>query len=94
MEEEVPIPEPTRAGDGEAATVAMTKEEPAVVVPVVEMPTEETPEAGAPGRLKDPWEVAAAAAAYDDAGVSTDIATTSEGGLGDGPSGWPSEEVH
>ena len=88
MEEEVPIPEPTRAGDGEAATVAMTKEEPAVVVPVVEMPTEETPEAGAPGRLEDPWKVAAAAA-LGAVGVSANIASTSEGGLGAGPSEGP-----
>ena len=64
-----------------------------VVEPVVEIPAEEIPEVGAPGRLEDPWEVAAAAAAYDDAGVSTDIATTSEGGLGVGPSEEPEHGV-
>ena len=33
------------------------------VLPVVDIPAEETPEAGAPGRLEDPWEVTAAAVA-------------------------------
>jgi hypothetical protein len=85
VEEEVPVPEPTRAGDGETATVAMMEEEPAVVVPVVEMPAEEMPEAGAPGQLEDPWKVTAAAAVS----VSANIASTSEGGLGAGPSEGP-----
>ena len=87
MEGEVPALVPTRAGDeGAAVAATMAQTAPAmvpVVEPVVEIPAEEISEAWAPGRLEDPWEVAAAAAG---------IASASEGGLGARPSEEPGRE--
>ncbi|XP_039787204.1 translation initiation factor IF-2-like [Panicum virgatum] len=104
-EGEVPAPEPARAGDEGAAAAAMVQTAP-VVVPVVEVPAEETPEAGAPGHLEDPWEVAAAAAVpgamlvadmpvedpWEVAVMAVSIVSASEGGLGAGPSEEPERE--
>ncbi|XP_039787191.1 uncharacterized protein LOC120653534 [Panicum virgatum] len=99
---EVPIPEPMVAGAEDAAAAAMAQTAP-LVVPAEETPTEVMPEAAAPARLVDPWEVAAAAAvagallvmempAGDPREVATaaaGIASASEGGLGARPSEEP-----
>jgi hypothetical protein len=74
-----------------------------VVVPVLEVPEEETPEAGTPGWLEDPWEVAVAPGAvpvveipaedpWEVAAAAASIASASEGGLDTGPSEEPERE--
>ena len=91
-EGEIPAPEPTRIGAKEAAAAAMAQMAP-VVVPMVEVPEEETLEAGTPGWLEDPWEVATVPGAmpvveipaedpWEVAAAATSIASASEGGLG------------
>ena len=87
MEGEVPAPESTWAGDEDAVAAAAAQTAPMEVVPVVEMPAEEVPEMGASRWLEDLREIASNAAP-DTVGTIADIASTSEGCLGAGPSDW------
>ncbi|XP_039787062.1 uncharacterized protein LOC120653369 [Panicum virgatum] len=85
MEEEVPAPERTGARNEEAAAAAAAQTAPVNEVPALEMPVVEMTEMRAPVWLEDLREVAPNAAPGAD-GPFADIASTSEGGLGDGPS--------
>jgi len=80
MEEEVPAPERMGARNEEAAAAVAAQ-----TAPVNEVPVVETPEMTAPGWLEDLREVAPNVASGAD-GPFANIASTSEGGLGAGPS--------
>jgi len=88
VEQEVPAPKPTGAGDEEAAAAAAAMQK----APGVEVPVKETPGMVAPERFEDPGEVPSSAA-FGAVGPFADVATTSECGLEAGPSEWPSDGV-
>ena len=85
MEEEVPAPERTGARNEEAAAAAAAQTAPVNEVPALEMLVVEMTEMRAPVWLEDLREVAPNATPSAD-GPFADITSTSEGGLGDGPS--------
>jgi len=65
----------------------------AEVAPAEDVPEEDVLEREVSELVEDPEEVTSRAA-FGIVSPFADIATTSEGGLDDGPSGWPSEGVH
>jgi hypothetical protein len=62
------------------------------VVPAEDVPEEDVPKREVSELVEDPGEVTSRSA-FGIVSPFADIATTSEGGLVDGPSGWPSEVV-